>query len=127
MTERRLSIRIECELPSSMRNLDQGYPQRLSPVLVKNISRGGVCLRIDEFVSIQSRLYFCISLPNNRTIEACISPAWIVELPHLGKYEMGARFVEMSPEQEDAIQEFQYQILLKKIPSRANLKPDLAA
>ena len=129
MNERRQSIRVECELPSRFRNLDPGYPPKVAEATVKNISRGGVCIRIDDFVPIQCHLHFTLTLPNHITIEVKLAPAWIVELPHLGKYEMGARFVEMSREQEDAIQNFQYHALLEKIPLRHKLPrdPGLAA
>ena len=118
MNERRQSIRVECELPSRFRNLDPGYPPKVADATVKNISRGGVCIRVNEFIPIQCHLHFYLTLPNHDTIEVQLVPAWIVELPHLGGYEMGARFVEMSAEQEDAIQNFQYHALLDKIPIR---------
>ena len=127
MNERRQSIRVECELPSRFRNLDPAFPSKIADALVKNISRGGVCIRVNEFIPIQCHLYFYLTLPNHETIEVRLVPAWIVELPYLGKYEIGARFVEMSSEQEDAIQSFQYQALLKKIPSRHPRDPGLAA
>ena len=115
MIERRQSIRVECELPSKFRNLDPKiHPQKLCEALVKNISRGGVRIRTDEFIPIQAQLYFYLRLPNHEAIEVRLTPTWIVELPNLGKYELGARFVEMSREQEDAVQDFQYQTLRKK-------------
>ena len=124
MLERRQSIRVECEIPSKFRNLEPGYPQKIADALVKNISRGGIRIRIDEFIPIQCHLCFYLTLPNHETIEVRIAPAWIVELPALGKYELGARFVEMSSEQEDAIQSFQYQTLLQRMPSRKNALKD---
>jgi c-di-GMP-binding flagellar brake protein YcgR len=129
MNERRQCIRVECELPSRFRNLDPSYPPKIAEAMVKNISRGGVCLRVDEFIPIQCCLHFYLTLPNHVTLEVKLALAWIVEIPHLGKYEMGARFVEMSSEQEDAIQNFQYEALLQKIPARHKLPrdPGLAA
>ena len=122
MLERRLSIRVECEIPSEFRNLDPKYPShKIYETLVKNISRGGVCLHVNEFIPIQCHLYFYLRLPNHETIEVRIAPTWIKERPNLGKYEMGARFVEMSPSQEDAIQDFQYERLAKKTASSESL------
>ena len=125
MIERRQSIRVECELPSSFRNLEPGFPAQMVHVVVKDISRGGVRIRMDEFIPIQCHLHFYLQLPDHETVEVQITPAWIVELPNLGKYEMGARFVEMSPEQESAIQSFQYKALLQKMPPRSNVLKDL--
>ena len=125
MIERRESVRVECELQSSYRDLDSKNPGRIENAVVKNISRGGIKIRFDEFIPIQNRLYVYLPLPARQTIETQIVPAWIVELPHLGKYEMGARFVNMSPEDEEAIQNFQYQALLEKMPSRPHTLKEL--
>ena len=125
MLERRESIRVECDLPSSVRSLDPSFPRQVIHVVVKNISRSGVCLRVDEFIPIQCHLHFYLQLPEHEAVEVRLTPAWIVELPHLGKYEMGARFAEISHEQEDAIQVFQYKALLQKIPSRKDVLKDL--
>ena len=129
MNERRQSIRVECELPSRFRNLDPRYPQKVSDALVKNISRGGVCIRVDEFIPIQCQLHFYLMLPNHDPIEVRLALTWIAEVPNLGKYDLGARFVEMSTEQEDVLQNFQYQTLLQKIPERHKFPrdPGLAA
>lgn len=125
MIERRMSVRVECDLPSSFRDLDAPQPGRIENAVVKNISRGGVKIRVDEFIPIQDRLYVYLALPSHQTVEVQVAPSWIVELPHLGKYELGARFVEMNQEAEQAIQSFQYQALLEKMPSRPNVAKDL--
>ena len=125
MIERRQSIRVECELTTSFRDLDSGSPGRIECAVVKNISRGGLRIRIDAFIPIQDRLYVYLHLPTHRNIEVQIRPAWIVELPHLGKYEMGARFVDIQEEDEEAIENFQYQALLEKMPFRPNVVKDL--
>jgi len=125
MIERRTSVRVECELPSSFRDLDSREPGRIENAVVRNISRGGLKIRIDEFIPIQDRLYVYLPLPTHQTIEIQVVPSWIVELPHLGKYELGARFVDMKQEDEEAIQGFQYQALLEKMPFRPKVVKDL--
>ena len=117
MMERRQSIRTECEFPSNFRNLEAGSnSHKICETLVKNISRGGICIRVDEFIPIRSPLYFYLQLPNHETIEVRLTPAWIAEMPNWGTYEMGACFVEMSAEEENAIQSFQDQDLQEKTP-----------
>ena len=125
MVERRLCLRVECELTGSYRDLDAGNPAHIESAVVKNISRGGIKLRVDEFIPIQDRLFIYLHLPAHQTIEVQVKPAWIVELPHLNKYEIGARFVGMREEDESAIENFQYQALLEKMPSRADVVKDL--
>jgi c-di-GMP-binding flagellar brake protein YcgR len=125
MIERRKSVRVECELPSSFRNLDADQPNRIGYAVVRNISQGGVKIRVDEFVPIQNRLYVYLPLPTHRTIEVQVAPSWVVELPHVGKYEIGARFIDIKQEDEEAIQNFQYQALLEKMPFRQNIVKNL--
>ena len=125
MVERRITIRVECELASSLRDLDSGNPAHIEETVVKNISRGGLKIRLDTFIPIQNKLYIHLQLPTHQTIEVVIRPAWIVELPHINKYEMGARFVGIKEEDENAIENFQYQALLEKMPSRADVVKDL--
>ena len=125
MIERRQSIRVECEITSTFRDLDSETPGRVEVAVVRNISRGGLKIRVDAFIPIQDRLFVYLHLPNHHTIEVQVRPAWIVELPHLGKYEMGARFVEIKQEDEEAIQGFQYQALLERMPFRPNVVKDL--
>ena len=112
MIERRRSIRVDCELLSKFRNLEEGFSShKISETVVKNISRGGVCIRVGEFIPIHCRLYFYLQLPDHDTIEVHLVPAWIAELSNWKQYEMGARFVEMSSAEEVAIQSFQYRTL----------------
>lgn len=125
MLERRQSIRVECELTTSYRDLDSNNPSRVECAVIKNISRSGVKIRVEGFVPIQDRLYIYLHLPTHQTIEVQVKPAWIVELPHLNQYEIGARFVEMSEDHEKAIENFQYQALLEKMPSRRSVIKDI--
>lgn len=125
MVERRRCLRVECELASSFRDLDSANPSHIEYAVIKNISRGGIKLRVDAFVPIQDRLYVYLNLPTHQTLELQVRPAWIVELPHLNKYEIGARFVDMREEDESVIENFQYQALLEKMPSRTDVVKDL--
>jgi c-di-GMP-binding flagellar brake protein YcgR len=125
MNERRRSIRVECELATSYRDLDSPNPGHVEVAVVKNISRGGIKLRVDVFVPIQDRLFLHLQLPTHESIEVQVVPAWIVEIKHLNKFEMGVRFVNIREEDEDKIENFQYQALLEKMPTRASVIKDL--
>ena len=125
MIERRQSIRVECELSSKFRTLDKEHGYKLSEAVVRNVSRGGILIRLERFIPLQAQLYFYLELPHHEVIEVRLVPAWIVEIPSIGRYEMGARFVEMTPEQEDVIQDFQYRALLDRMPSHENVLKDL--
>ncbi len=125
MVERRQCIRVECELTTSFRDLDSGNPSHVETAVIKNISRSGIKIRVDAFVPIQDRLFVQVELPTHEILQVQVRPAWIVELPHLHKFEMGARFVGIRDEEENAIENFQYRALLEKMPSRAEVVKDL--
>ena len=125
MQERRQAVRVKCELPTQFRNLDTHSSQPIVDAIVTNISRSGVCIQVNEFIPIQNRLYVYINIPDQPTIEARVVPAWIAELPHLGKYEIGVHFVEIRSEDEEVIQNYQYKTLLEKMPRRKNYPQDL--
>ena len=125
MTERRQAVRVQCEIPTQFRNLDSSYSQPIENAIVVNISRSGICIRVNEFVPIQSRLYVYLTLPSQPPIEVRVAPAWIAEIPHLSKYEIGARFMEIRLEDEETIQNYQYQTLLQKMPRRKNYPNNL--
>lgn len=124
MQERRQSVRVECEIHSSVRDLDSTSPNHIKDAVIRNLSRGGLRLRMDEFIPIHDRLTVYFNLPNHHAVEVHIALAWVVEIPHINKYEMGARFVEMSQEDEDAIQNFQYKAILEKISSKPYIIKD---
>ncbi len=124
MNERRQSVRVQCHLPALLKNIDSNSLQPIDNALVMNISRSGICVRLDQFIPVQSRLYVYLNLPDHPPIEVRTAPAWISELPHLEKYEMGGRFVGIRPEDENAIQSFQYKTLLEKIPQRTTALKD---
>ncbi len=118
MHERRQSVRVECEIPSSVRDLDSPSPHHIREAVIRNLSRGGMRIRMDEFIPIQDRLTIFFNLPNHHSVEVHLKIAWVVEIPRIGKYELGARFAELSREDEDAIQNFQYRAILERISSK---------
>lgn len=125
MVERRKCLRVECELTISFRDLDSGNPGRVQSAVIKNISRGGINIRVDDFIPVQDRLIVYLHLPANQTIEVKVGLAWIAELPRLNKYEIGACFVDIREEDESAIENFQYRALLEKMPSRTEVVKNL--
>lgn len=124
MQERRQSVRVECEIPSSVRDLDSQSPNHIRDAVIRNLSRGGMRLRMNEFIPIQDHLTVYFNLPNHHSVEVRITLAWVIELPQIGKYEMGARFAELSREDEDAIQSFQYRAILDRISSKPYIVKD---
>ena len=111
MLERRGSVRVSCELASSFRNLDNPTDKTSRFTTVSDISRGGVKLKVPDFIPLTSNLILSLTMPKHRTVDVRIAPSWISEEPGTGKFHLGARFVEMSAEAKIAIQNFQMQAL----------------
>jgi len=113
MNEKRQSVRVQCYLPVQIKSIDSNGSQAIENGLVVNISRTGLCVRISQFIPLVSHLYIHLNFPNRSPIEMQVVPTRISELPHLEKYEIGGQFVELSPEDENAIQSFQYKTLFE--------------
>ena len=114
--ERRRSVRVECDLTTTLRELDPVKHVVLESAVVKNLSQGGIRLQVTDFIPTNSRLQVFLHLPDQQTMELRIQPTWIAEIPHLNRYELGARFVEMSENQESIVESYQKKALLDKLP-----------
>ncbi len=94
MLDQRKSVRMECELPSSFQDLGSGQPDRVESATVRNISRDGIKICVNDPVAVQSSLYVSIPLPEyHHTIRARVIPLWTAKLPD-EKYEVGGQFVD---------------------------------
>jgi c-di-GMP-binding flagellar brake protein YcgR len=109
--ERRGSVRIPCELPSSYRNLVDPTDKSSRFSLVKDISHGGVKLNVQHFIPLADKLILSLNIPRHRTLDVRVAPAWITEEPSTGTFNLGARFLEISEEARIAIQNFKIQAL----------------
>lgn len=107
-TDKRRFSRLACDIPSTVRNLDDTDKNRytLAETTVRDISEGGIRFRSNHFIAVHHRLLFKLNMPRQRPIEAMGRPAWIAELPHLGQYEIGAQFTSLSAEDRGLIRAF---------------------
>ena len=71
-----------------------------------NISEGGVRFRTNRFIPVQNRLLFRLNVPMKKPIEAIAQPAWIREIPNVNQFEIGAKFLTLTQEDKDIIQDF---------------------
>ena len=114
MRERRRFLRITCELESSFRHLDGEPPPPSFVAAVLDISRGGLRMRVNHSIPFCGRLRCRLLLPGYPEIVVEAVPAWIVSLPHFECFDVGVRFVNLSPEAQETIRNYEYEILLKK-------------
>ena len=106
LADKRGYPRKECELQSSFKDLDGKPGSRPRLAIIKDISQSGVRLRINDFIPLNSRLHLSLSLPKHENIEIPLKTAWITELPHLGKYELGGSFAGLSQHQIESLHHF---------------------
>lgn len=107
VSERRSTKRVACELQSSFRDFDSVTSWSSSFASIKDISRGGMRLRMHTPIHLNDRLGIAFNLPNNhKTIEVRATPVWISEIPNTGIYNVGVRFLEIFSEDKIAIESF---------------------
>ena len=115
MVERRRSVRVACELATSYRDMNPQKPVQIENAIVKNISRGGVRLLVNDFIPTTARLHIYLHLSRYQTIEVRVQPTWVTEIPHLNRYEVGASFVELSENNESAVETYQQHAVMEKL------------
>lgn len=120
MEERRKFVRLDTRLKVSYTVVPAGQVQEAK---TRNISEGGVCIFTDSEMDSGTQLAMTIHLPDRPTPIQCIAEVmWNEPYEVIGKglryrcVESGVRFVEISPEDLEAIK--QHVILSLQVPSR---------
>ena len=105
--EQRRAVRVPCNLPSSFRDSGENNAWSSYFVTVKDISRGGMRLRVHKPIPLTARLKIAFVLPNpyHKTVtEATVAPRWTSQAPGAESFDVGVRFLNMSDETKIAIQ-----------------------
>jgi hypothetical protein len=103
--ERRGSVRVPCELPSSLRNI--GSIIDITNCFASDISNDGAKLVLPKFIPLTARLVLSIDIPQYHTVEIRVTPVWVSEEPAISSFQLGIRFGEIIKEDKIAIQNFQ--------------------
>ena len=102
--DKRKHKRTGCQITSTVKEMDTAGRPALTETTVSDISEGGIRFRLNKFVPVQNRLYVTLNVPNRKPIETLAQPAWIREIPAVGQFEIGAKFLTLSPEDHRTIQ-----------------------
>ena len=107
MEERRKFVRLDTRLNISYSVLSAGEVKR---TVAKNIAGDGLCIISEQLLSIGSRLQVVMKLPDReKEINFVAEVVWSEAYELIGKSERrkaaesGLRFVEISPEDKEAI------------------------
>lgn len=92
--DKRRFIRYPCRLGASYRGT---AGLAISETTVENISEGGIFFKTDRHLPLVEVILIYIEQPNEEPIVAPVRPVWVKELS-MGRYAVGARFVNPSPE-----------------------------
>ena len=118
MEERRQFVRLDTRLETSYTVLPTGTAKTL---ITKDIGGGGVCLFADKPLSAGTRLQVSMKLPGrDAPVNFTGEVVWSEEYEMIGKtqrqkaVEAGIRFVEISPQDREAV--MQHVILSLKQP-----------
>ena len=118
MEERRRFVRLDTRLEVNYTVLPSGSPRQ---TVSKDISGGGICLFADRLLPIGTRLQVGMKLPGReQPVNFTADVVWSEQYEVIGKtqrdraVEIGVRFVEIAPQDREAV--MQHVILSLKPP-----------
>ena len=100
--EKRHFRRIGCHIFSWFKNKADTSVAGLTTT-VSEISEGGVRFHSSEPLSPSEEYYLFLEIPGRAAIDAYVKPVWSWREPHLKRYETGACFVHLHPEDQGSI------------------------
>lgn len=108
--EQRRHVRIRCEHSLSVTPINRtvtGWSSGSVRILSKDISAGGIRLRLPKFLPVRDALRFELLLeqPRRRLIGTAVV-RWIRRIGHLDAYDAGVQFTSLSNEMCNALQEY---------------------
>ncbi|MBI3616420.1 MAG: PilZ domain-containing protein [Candidatus Omnitrophica bacterium] len=106
MVERRRFSRLVCSAPVQLRSVLE--PQDpFAGSLSKDLSVSGIRMRVFSFFSVESRLVLLLSLPHSlKPIRAIARVVWTQEPGLAEACDCGLQFIEVAPEDREAIAQY---------------------
>ena len=106
LVERRRLPRLKVSTPVQFRDVLK--PQEtFTGSLSKEISVGGIRMNAPGFVAQESRLVLLLSLPSLlKPMRAIGRVVWVREQPFAQGYDCGVQFVEIAPEDREALADY---------------------
>ena len=114
LDERRKYPRVRCTLTSHFAGAENSPVVLSPPVVVEDISQGGVRLHTQQFIPKSGDLSLQIYLSSFTSAQVHLRVAWSHELPHNSGYRVGAEFVDIRERDKKALQDFIYQVLVEE-------------
>lgn len=107
MEERRMFPRLHIKIPLQYKNLESS-PNTFISSLSENISRKGTAFSCYEFIAPASRIVVVLAIerPRPMQIKAISRIAWIKKNSSPDNYTIGVKFVAMTKEDENALDNF---------------------
>lgn len=103
MKENRRHRRIDCELPALLTLQEVRSIRNAADITVSDLSESGVRFRLDRFVAVGSPLAIKLPLPLSHPVETSVKPEWVIELPRLNLFEIGASFLSLTDRDAETI------------------------
>ncbi len=100
-SDRRKYRRVGCHIPSAVRGIPGAGPEPMKAI-VSDISEGGIRFTASTPVPVGSEFYVSLGLPH-RTVFAKAKPVWTNRSNLVNRYEIGAQFVDLLPDDRHVI------------------------
>ncbi len=108
MEEKRKFVRLEINVAVKWKKIPEEALVGLD--VTKNISKGGICLMVDEKLEIGDNLELEIEIPEKKVVQARVKVIRVRELKLTEEgrkeYEAGVEFFEISDEDREEIEGF---------------------
>ncbi len=72
-------------------------PRRFGGCLSLDLSEGGIRVYFDQFLPIGSLLNVQLQLGDKHIVDLTGRVAWVVQVPHSERYQLGLEFIEPGP------------------------------
>ena len=107
--DKRAFPRVHCEVEGNFKNFARASAPAVNFITTQDLSEGGLRFRTFYFFPVNQPMPFILEIPKSAPVEATAELAWIKELPNLGCYEAGARFVALPDQHKDTLQRFVFE------------------
>jgi len=117
MPEKRKFVRLNIKILAKWKKITGTPDTKLNNLdIIRNISRGGICLNMHKKLKIGDKLLLEIKLPTKKIIKAKGKVVWIkdmgiLDLEREEEYEVGVEFSEMCNEDRQEINKFLFESL----------------
>ena len=117
MPEKRKFVRLDMKVLVKWKRIPEQTPS--SADVMRNISRGGICLTVSETILKGDHLSLQIKLPTQKVITVTSEVVWIKDisadnLDNRMEYDIGCEFLDLRKEDMQELEQFVFEAFSKQ-------------